>query len=61
VTYDGAPDHLTAAEYASAVNGATVTIVETSWSKPGAGGKASSLDAAASSGLLLALPEPPTD
>nr|WP_218860370.1 hypothetical protein [Petropleomorpha daqingensis] len=58
--YVGAPDALHDAEYASAVSGAVVTIVETSWVDQGAGGTADSLNAAASSGLVLQLPDPPT-
>jgi hypothetical protein len=60
VSYAGAPESLRDAEYASAVSGSTVTIVETAWSVPEAGGDAPSLNTAASSGLVLELPEPPT-
>jgi hypothetical protein len=59
VTYSGAPAHLTAAEYASAVSGAVVTIVETSWVTPQPGASTSALNDAASSGLALTLPDPP--
>jgi hypothetical protein len=58
--YVGAPDALHDAEYASAVSGSVVTIVETSWVDPGAGGTAASLNGAASGGLVLSLPDPPT-
>lgn len=51
---------LSRSEYASALNGAVVTIVETSWVDPGSAGGSSALDNAASSGLALALPDPPT-
>ncbi|MGY1616986.1 hypothetical protein ACI797_09605 [Geodermatophilus sp. SYSU D00691] len=60
VTYDGAPAELADAEYASAVSGAVVTIVETAWAAPEAADDAGGLDAAASSGLVLELPDPPT-
>ena len=59
VTYPGAPDHLTGAEYASAVSGPVVTIVETSWVTPQPGASTSALNDAASSGLALTLPDPP--
>ncbi|MGY1604715.1 hypothetical protein [Geodermatophilus sp. SYSU D00815] len=60
VTYTGAPAELSDAEYASAVSGSVVTIVETSWAAPGSAGETAALDAAASSGLVLELPDPPT-
>jgi hypothetical protein len=49
--YDGGPAKLTAAQYASAQEGPTVTIVETSWT--GTAGASSALDALASSALSL--------
>ena len=58
--YVGAPDALHDAEYASAVSGAVVTIVETSWVDQAAGGTGTSLNKAATSGLVLSLPDPPT-
>jgi len=58
--YVGAPDALHDAEYASAVSGSVVTIVETSWADQGGAGTADSLNGAASSGLVLELPDPPT-
>jgi hypothetical protein len=51
VRYDGGPAKLSAAEYASAQQGTTVTIVETSWT--GGAGNSSALDALASSALSL--------
>ena len=58
--YVGAPDALHDAEYASAVSGSVVTIVETSWASDAAGGSSEDLNAAAGSGLVLRLPDPPT-
>ncbi|MGY1833103.1 hypothetical protein ACI8AA_22030 [Geodermatophilus sp. SYSU D01180] len=57
VTYPGAPAGLSGAEYASAVQGPVVTIVETAWSGPGAGGTAD-LDLVAGTGLSLPMPDP---
>jgi hypothetical protein len=52
VSYGGAPARLSGAQYASALDGATVTIVETSWSAAGPGTPAE-LDVLASNGLTL--------
>jgi hypothetical protein len=60
-TFEGAPDSLENAQYASAVSGSVVTIVETAWAVPEAGGGAKTLDTAASNGLVLELPDPPTE
>jgi hypothetical protein len=49
--YDGGPEKLAGAQYASAQEGTTVTIVETSWT--GTAGASSALDALASSALSL--------
>lgn len=49
--YDGGPTKLSNAQYASAQQGTTVTIVETSWT--GTAGTASALDALASAALSL--------
>lgn len=57
VTYDGAPAGLRSAQYASAVSGSTVTVVESAWSGAGAGSTAA-LDEAASDGLALPVPPP---
>jgi hypothetical protein len=51
VRYDGGPAKLSGAQYASAQQDTTVTIVETSWT--GTAGPSSALDALASSGLSL--------
>jgi hypothetical protein len=59
-SFTGGPTSLHDAEYASAVSGSVVTIVETSWVDAGASGTSASLNAAASSGLVLQLPDPPT-
>jgi hypothetical protein len=57
VTYPGAPDGLSGAEYASAAQGPLVTIVETSWVAPGEAGTAD-LDLVAGTGLGLPMPDP---
>jgi hypothetical protein len=51
VSYPGGPTKLSAAQYASEQQGATVTIVETSWT--GTAGASSALDALASAALSL--------
>ncbi|RBY93571.1 hypothetical protein DQ237_17465 [Blastococcus sp. TF02-8] len=56
ITYDGAPDRLTSAEYASAISGPTVTIVESSWSDPARAGDAAAVDAVATAALALPVP-----
>jgi hypothetical protein len=53
VTYPGGPEKLSGAEYASAVSGPTVTIVESSWVSPG--GDSSVVDKLANDGLELAV------
>jgi hypothetical protein len=57
VTYDGGPDRLSGAEYASAVSGTSVTIVESAWVTPEAGGDLADIDRVASTALVLAVPE----
>jgi hypothetical protein len=52
VRYEGGPTKLSAAQYASAQQGTTVTIVESSWAGT-AGPSSSALDALASSALSL--------
>jgi len=52
IRYAGGPTRLSSAQYASAQEGATVTIVETSWA--GAAGSTSALDTLASTALSLA-------
>ena len=56
VRYTGSPSKLSGAEYASAVSGTTVTIVETAWVKDDATGSAADLDQLANDGLALAVP-----
>jgi hypothetical protein len=51
VRYEGSPTKLSSAQYASAQEGTTVTIVESSWT--GTRGASSALDALASSALSL--------
>jgi hypothetical protein len=58
VRYDGGPDGLSGAEYASAVSGSTLTIVETAWAAPGSAGSSADLDVLASTALVLPMPEP---
>jgi hypothetical protein len=60
VRYPGAPEELAGAEYASAVEGNRVTVVETAWARPGEG-RAADLDGVAESGLALPLPAPAAD
>ena len=55
ITYAGAPAELASAEYASAVSGPTVTIVESAWVDP-AGGSAADIDRMAANGLALQVP-----
>jgi hypothetical protein len=59
VSYPGGPDRLSGAEYASAVSGPTVTIVEAAWVDPAAGGASDVVDRVASNGLALATPPLP--
>ena len=47
---------LSGAEYASAVSGPTVTIVESAWVAEDAEGSSADVDRVASSGLELAVP-----
>jgi hypothetical protein len=56
VTYPGGPTELTDAEYASAVSGPTVTIVESDWVDPSAGGTDAEVDQVATDGLSLTTP-----
>jgi hypothetical protein len=53
VRFAGAPAKLSGAQYASAAEGSTVTIVETSWTDPSAAGSTAALDLLASNGLAL--------
>jgi hypothetical protein len=57
ITYPGGPKSLgDGAEYASAVSGPTVTIVESAWANPSAGGTDAEVDQVATSGLSLTTP-----
>lgn len=58
-TYPGGPAELTGAEYASAVSGSTVTIVESAWVEPSAGGTDAEVDQVATDGLSLTTPAIP--
>lgn len=59
VTYEGGPARLSSAQYASAVSGSSVTIVESSWADPAAAGTSAALDKVASDGLSLPVLPPP--
>ena len=56
VRYTGSPAELSRAEYASAVSGPTVTIVESAWVSEDAGGSSADVDQVADDGLALAVP-----
>ncbi|MGY1681053.1 hypothetical protein [Geodermatophilus sp. SYSU D01176] len=58
VRYAGGPERLSGAEYASAVSGSTVTIVEAAWAAPGSTGSTADLDVVAATALVLPMPEP---
>nr|WP_275585918.1 hypothetical protein [Geodermatophilus sabuli] len=58
VRYAGGPEQLSGAEYASAVSGSRVTIVEAAWSAAGDAGSTADLDAVAGVSLVLPVPEP---
>ena len=58
-TYPGGPAKLSGAEYASALSGPTVTIVESAWADPGATGATSDIDRVASDALALEVPPLP--
>jgi hypothetical protein len=59
VRYAGGPEKLSGAEYASALSGPTVTIVESAWADPAAAGSSSDIDRVASDALALRVPPPP--
>jgi hypothetical protein len=59
VRYTGSPDRLRNAEYASALNGSTVTIVESAWVDAGSGGSSADIDLVATNGLALETRELP--
>ena len=56
VRYTGSPAELSGAEYASAVSGPTVTIVESAWVDEDADGSSADVDQVADDGLALAVP-----
>jgi hypothetical protein len=56
VRYTGSPSELSGAEYASAVSGTTVTIVESAWVNHDAKGSSADIDQLANDGLALAVP-----
>ncbi|WP_116451301.1 hypothetical protein [Blastococcus litoris] len=56
VRYTGSPDELSGAEYASAVSGPAVTIVESAWVDEETAGSSAAIDAVAEAGLSLATP-----
>jgi hypothetical protein len=56
VRYTGSPAELSGAEYASAVSGSTVTIVESAWVDEDAAGSAAEIDRIADAGLALPVP-----
>ncbi len=56
VSYPGGPQQLRSAEYASAVSGPTVTIVESAWVDPSSGGTEAEVDKIATDGLSLTTP-----
>jgi hypothetical protein len=53
VRYAGSPAELSGAEYASALNASTVTIVESDWVDPDSSGSSTDIDLVASNGLAL--------
>ena len=60
VRYTGSPAELSDAEYASALSGPVVTIVESAWVEQGAGGS-TAIDHAADDALALAVPPFPAN
>ena len=61
VRYTGSPDKLSGAEYASALNGSTVTIVESAWVHADSPGSSNDIDVVATNGLALETPPLPAD
>ncbi|SFE27894.1 hypothetical protein [Blastococcus tunisiensis] len=61
VRYPGSPAELSGAEYASALSGTAVTIVETDWVDEGAAGGSAAIDAVADAGLTLPVPPLPAE
>jgi hypothetical protein len=56
VRYTGSPAELSGAEYASAVSGPVVTIVESAWAQEDTEGDAAEIDTVADEGLSLQVP-----
>jgi hypothetical protein len=56
VRYSGSPAELSGAEYASALSGSTVTIVEAAWVDPDAEGGSAEIDRVAGEALALEVP-----
>ena len=56
VRFTGSPAELSGAEYASAISGTTVTIVESAWVDEDAEGGSTDIDQVADDGLALAVP-----
>jgi hypothetical protein len=56
VRYTGSPSELSGAEYASALSGPVVTIVESAWVDEGAQGSSTEIDRVADDGLALQVP-----
>jgi hypothetical protein len=56
VRYTGSPAELSGAEYASALSGPVVTIVESAWVSENADGGSAAIDQAADDGLALQVP-----
>jgi hypothetical protein len=61
VRYTGSPAELSGAEYASAVAGTGVTIVESAWVDENSEGTSARVDEVAEAGLALPVPPFPTD
>ncbi|TQN44004.1 hypothetical protein FHU33_3481 [Blastococcus colisei] len=61
VRYPGSPAELSGAEYASAVSGSAVTIVESDWVDEDAPGGSPAIDAIADAGLALPVPPFPAE
>jgi hypothetical protein len=59
VRYTGSPAELSGAEYASAVSGSAVTIVESAWVDPESDGDSTTIDGVADAGLALPVPPIP--
>ena len=61
VRYTGSPAELSGSEYASALSGPVVTIVESAWVNDDAAGGSAPVDQAADDGLALAVPPFPAN